>query len=280
MRSKFAALFAFAALALASAPAHAQSTSVTPLGWLAGPDGSGPTPSGTVDQPKDSTHLTGWVVDTSAQGWSGIDDVQVWNGPMNLGGQQIGHATIQLDRPDVAAALGNPYWSASGFSVTLPANTLGSTSVYVYAHTPAKGWWYQQVLSTASVVLPAAGPRLEVEVPTPLATVNSNAPYVARGFAFDPTAQQGTGIDRVQLYLNGDRTSGIYIGDAALGSYDKYAAATNPQFANAGWQLTFQPNSWLPNITDDQFVKLTVYAHSSVTGAEQQSQTTIVVSIP
>src|ERR1043165_9911974 len=58
--------------------ALAQTVSVSGSIWIAGPDGTGDASySGAIDQPPDPNSLTisGWVVDTSAQGWSGIDDV-------------------------------------------------------------------------------------------------------------------------------------------------------------------------------------------------------------
>src|SRR5262249_26612161 len=155
----------------------------------------------------------------------------IWNGLMEAGGQQIGHAILQQNRPDVAAALGNPYFATSGYAAAVPLSTFASSPVlYVYAHTPARGWWYQQVLAGGGAMTFKPGPRLEVEVPTAMATVHSNSAYAMHGFAFDPAAspQQGAGIDRVQVYLNGDRNSGVHIGDAKLGSFDKYAAAVNP----------------------------------------------------
>jgi hypothetical protein len=266
------------------AETSAQSISLTTTSWGPGPDASGiPTFSGTVDQPTSQRQLTGWVVDTTAEGWTGVDGVQIWNGLMNAGGQQVATAEIQISRPDVAAVLNNPYWAPSGFAATLPSNAFSaSTGLYVYAHTPAKGWWYLQVLSSTPIGTFTSGPELNIEMPGSLATVHAGQAYTMRGFAFDPTAtpQQGSGIDRIQVYLNGDRSSGVPIGDATLGQFDKFAAAKNQQFAQAGWQLSFQPNSWITDISDDTLMQVTVYAHSSVTGAETQAQTTIIVSVP
>jgi hypothetical protein len=84
----------------------------------------------------------------------------------------------------------------------------------------------------------------------------------------------------VQLYLGGDRATGVYIGDATLGIRNQSGVAAGNQFANAGWQLQFQPNSWLQNISDNQLTPLTVYAHSSTTGSEAETHTTIVISVP
>ena len=202
----------------------------------------GATYAGSVDPLTVAPQVNGWVVDTTAQGWNGIDDVQVWDGLMSAGGRLVTNASIQLDRPDVAVALNNPYWKASGFSATLPSSELGlGATLYVYVHTPSKGWWYEQVSNTASLQL-APGPVLDVEAPTPLGTVHSGSPFTVHGFAYDrsATADQGTGVDRVQVYLDGDRTSGIFIGEASLGKFDPAAATAGGQFANAGWELHFQ----------------------------------------
>jgi hypothetical protein len=272
-----------AAQLLFASQASAQAVSLTTTIWLPGPDNAGlSTLSGTVDQPQSATsaQLSGWVVDTSAQGWSGIDTVQVWNGPKDSGGQQISTAVIQQNRPDVAASLGNPYYASSGFTAAVPTTTFGSGNIlYIYAHTPDKGWWYTQVFSTGSAAF-IGGPRLDVETPTPLATVHSNAAYTIRGSAYDPLADpsKSTGVDRVQVYLNGDRKSGIYIGDATLGLYDKFTQPAGQE--NAGFQLSFQPNSWMASITDNQITQLTIYAHSSVTGNESSEQQSIVISVP
>ena len=250
--------------------------------WLAGQGASGQaTLSSAIDGPASAnpSQLSGWIVDTTAQGWSGIDDVQVWTGPMDAGGRLLAHPQFQLSRPDVAAALNNPYWAASGFSTTLSS---GASIVYLYAHTPDKGWWYQQVFTPQASSMSTVPPTLNIETPTSLATVHSNAPYLVSGFAFDPNARpdQGAGIDRVQVFLNGDRASGIYVGDAKLGIHDTYAVTKGAQFANAGWQLQFQPNSWMDTQTDNHLTHLTVYARSSATGQETQVQTTIIITVP
>src|SRR5215471_157479 len=109
--------------------------------WIAGQGASGQaTLSSAIDglAPGNPTQLSGWIVDTTAQGWSGIDDVQVWTGPMDAGGRLLAHPQFQLNRPDVAAALNNPFWAASGFSTNL---SNAGPIVYLYAHTPDKGWW-------------------------------------------------------------------------------------------------------------------------------------------
>jgi hypothetical protein len=48
----------------------------------------------------------------------------------------------------------------------------------------------------------SSGPRLGIEVPTPLATVHNNQAYTVSGTAYDPSATSGTGVDRVSVDLN------------------------------------------------------------------------------
>jgi hypothetical protein len=273
-------------------PAMAQTAPAVST-WQPGPDASGDNSyTGAIDQPAAGSsqavsiplQVSGWVVDTTAQGWSGIDDVQIWNSPMNLGGQEIAHPLFQTNRPDVAAALNNPAWAASGFTATIPANTLlpGATTLYVYAHTPSKGWWYRQAPITLVGSDFAFDPRLDLEFPTPLASIHGGQPVTARGTAIDrnANASQGTGVDRVELYLNGDRKTGTFLGDAVLGKADPSVAHFGSQFTNGGWELTFTPTSAINTLSDNQTCTLTVYARSSVTGQETSTFTTILIELP
>jgi hypothetical protein len=52
----------------------------------------------------------------------------------------------RLNRPDVAAP-GNPSWTASGLSATLPPGTLpqGPSALWIVRPYPGKGWWYSSV---------------------------------------------------------------------------------------------------------------------------------------
>jgi hypothetical protein len=126
------------------------------LSWTAGPGAAGDgsvyngfidTPTAYATVPNGSFVVSGWFVDTTAQGWAGADDVQIFQGNMGEGGSMLADASIAQSRPDVANALGNPYYANSGFSATIPNGllSLGAQTVSVYAHTPGNGWWYKQV---------------------------------------------------------------------------------------------------------------------------------------
>src|SRR5579872_5132540 len=62
--------------------------------WQPGPDGTGTnTFMAYVEQPPSGSvasgapfQISGWLVDTTAQGWAGYDQVQIYSGPMGGGG--------------------------------------------------------------------------------------------------------------------------------------------------------------------------------------------------
>jgi hypothetical protein len=129
----------------------------------------------------------------------------------------------------------------------------------------------------ASPPTPVVAPPPPVYGPAPVPTVVPG-PYVAvanpvpgdslpvggldiQGKAFDPTApaDQGSGIDRVQVFLEDRDRGGFHLGDAHLGLPNN-AAAPGSQFALAGWEVVVN----LPTGAHMLFV----YARSSVTGKE------------
>jgi hypothetical protein len=223
--------------------------------------------AGFVDQPTDGAsipqgslfHVSGWIVDTTAEGWAGIDDVQVL-----AGGTLLAHAAVAQNRPDVAAATGNPYWAASGFDAVVPSGGLsgGPAMLTVAAHTPGKGTWSKQVSVTIAgsgvvVTSPAVSSALVLTItaPGPGEDVLANNNGILRGIAYDTRtrAELGVGVDRVQVYLDGPR-----------GVADSQTIGTATQDANT-WFLAWQPTKY-------DHVKhhtLFVYAHSNVTGEER-----------
>jgi hypothetical protein len=94
-----------------------------------------------------SVQLAGWLLDRTADGWAGVDDVEIYLGALGNGGTFLAHAFFAQPRPDVAATFGRSDWLASGWTAIVPTDALvpGANHLSVYAHSPAKGWWYQQV---------------------------------------------------------------------------------------------------------------------------------------
>lgn len=106
---------------------------------------------GFVDQPKPGSTVlrgsaftvSGWVVDPTAQGWSGVDAVQLYWGNSGPDGKLIANARVGLSRPDVAEATGSAYWNTAGFAVDVSGWDFqpGDNLFTVYAHTAGRGWW-------------------------------------------------------------------------------------------------------------------------------------------
>ena len=298
------ALFAWLGLAgllgVLLGPASAAADPLT--SWTAGPGAAlDPTYAGFIDVPAMNATVptgnftvAGWFVDQTAQGWAGADDVQVWLGTMDGGGKMLAKALFAQSRPDVAAALGNPFDAASGFSALIPANALstGPQTLSVYAHTPGKGWWFKQTQLNVSASAPAtantapapsapaasaptvsggAPPIVVIEQPTSSTNIKTHdSVYTVIGYALDRNAlptqpTQGSGIDRVSVYLDKQREDGgTFVGDADLAFADQAAvSAYGSQFSAAGYRIDFKPTT-LHSGSHNLFV----YAHSVVTNKE------------
>ncbi len=267
--------------------------------WTPGPGAAGdntyagfidvPPATGTV--PTGNFQVAGWFVDTTAQGWAGADDVQVFQGTMDGGGKMLARAFFAQSRPDVASALGNPYWAASGFNASIPAASLATSgqTLSVYAHTPGKGWWYKQVQVNVSataatsappssaapvpVVAGAALPIVVIEKPADGEVVKTSQDYTIIGYAVDKSARPGqgaagAGIDRVQVYIGAERENGgRFVGEADLGFSDSIPEGLyGSQFASAGWRLTFKPTQFHANT-----YLMFAYARSVVSGKEDNA---------
>lgn len=255
-------------------------------GWTPGPDATGDnTIVGFIDSPQSGATLTpnadvyvqGWVVDTSATGWSGVDDVQVYLGQADQGGVLVAHAAMGVRRDDVASAFGNPYWATSGFTLSFAQSgfSIGSNMLTIYAHTPNKGSWYTQV----QVQVPAPpdrpyadDPLLIVRSVVPSSGVNeldidhSVSAVTIAGYAIDrnmPTSLQlgvgGSGVSVVQFYLDGPRNGGgAFLGNATLNQQNREATGFGQRFLNSGWQMTVHPTDF--SVDKHEFY---VYAESA-----------------
>jgi hypothetical protein len=248
-------------------------------GWQPGPGAAQDnTYDGVVDQPASgatvpgsgSFGLNGWFVDTTAQGWAGADDVQVWLGTMDGGGSMVAQAQFGQSRPDVASALANPFWDASGFSASVPGSTVpaGGQTLNVYVHTPGKGWWFLPLNVTGGGSAPAtataAAPAVAAGGP-PTASVSSpgegdnvsaagGRSFTITGRATDPANGPGA-IDSIDIWIFGERD--------ASGATDLGLADFNT--TDGSWSLTFKPTKFPSTHTN-----INVYVHSKATGQTTQ----------
>jgi hypothetical protein len=234
--------------------------------WIAGLNAVGDdTFTGFIDAPAPGSTVIrntnvvvqGWVVDRTAQGWTGIDDVQISLGSPAQGGPLLAHASIGQRRDDVAAALGNAFWVGAGFSASFSDNGLatGTNVLTVSAHTPDTGWWYKQVevrIDPLPAIAYADDPMLIVrEVVPSLDVVQSTPNLTLRGYVIDRNLPLnmvlgvgGSGVSRVQVYLDGPRQGGVFLGNPQLGLNNREATGFGERFLRSGWELTVHPNEF------------------------------------
>jgi Bacterial Ig domain len=265
-----------ALIASMASPAAAQTAG---NGWQTGPGAIlDNTYAGFVDQPSNggtvpgsgTFTVTGWFVDQTAEGWAGADQMQVWLGTMDGGGKMLASGAVALPRPDVATALGNPFYAASGFAASVPGSAVpgGPQTLNVYMHTGGKGWWFKPVSvngggSGAAAAAPApsgnapaatgggGAPTGAVTAPTEGQNVSAkgSATFTIEGNASDPAAGPG-GIDSVDVWIFGERDSGS---GTDLGTANLNGDGT--------WSLSFSPTKFPSTHTN-----IYVYIHSKASG--------------
>jgi len=137
--------------------------------WSAGPSAQGSsTYIGRVETPRvgqivntgNGLLVSGWAADVTAQGWAGIDGVEVWAGDKASGGTKLGTGAVGLPRQDIGETIGSGFTN-SGFNMVVPTSAwanlpAGNVELRLYIHTPNKGWWYRatRVTSIQPPVLP------------------------------------------------------------------------------------------------------------------------------
>jgi hypothetical protein len=271
-------------LSLLGGPPLSVASADTASPWSAGPNALGDdTYAGFVDTPVSGASVppnrtvvvTGWVLDRTAVGWSGVDAVEVYRGLRDQGGALMARAALGLPRGDVANALGTSYWGNAGFKAAFSAGSLavGSNLLAVYAHTPDKGWWYKPL----QVSVPAAparafadDPLLIVREASPSLDVPQSTPTLRlSGYAIDrnvPLGVQlgagGSGVGSVLAYLDGPRTpgngQGTLVATASLGQKNREATGFGERFGMSGFEIDIHPS----DLTVDKH-ELYIYADSA-----------------
>jgi hypothetical protein len=248
-----------------SGPVAAAQSALSGGDWAPAAGAAGDnTYEGFIDQPLSgasisagaSFQVSGWIVDSSAEGWSGIDDVQVL-----LGTTLLAHAAVGASRPDVASATGNPYFGNAGFQGVVSGGVpAGQQTLTIVAHTPGKGSWSKDVAvnvtggGTLTGSSTGSGLVLSIISPSPDDEVVSNNSATIFGVAHDTRTRTdlGVGVDRVQVCLDGPcgEAGSQTLGDAT--------------FSGDNWSLQWEPTRF----NHVRHHVLFVYAHSAVTGEQ------------
>ena len=120
---------------------------------------------------------------------------------------------------------------------------------------------------------PDAWPVLELANPAPGAFLGSGD-YIVSGTAYDPAAETGAGISRVDLFLGSRAEGGVFLGSAVPGQ-DMMQGVTA---GSALGQSAFQMKVTVPS-TPSGSQSIHAYAYSSVTGRETELSMPVFVSI-
>lgn len=235
------------------------------------------TPRMVVDTPRAGQTLTqpfvlsGWAVEEGALAAPGIDVVVAWAYPSGGGAPiLVGTATYGIPRSDIAALLGAEYVN-SGFALTVRGLPSGTYQFVVYAYNNETFSFNNEASVTVTVTAPQ--PLMVVDTLTPNASVRQ--PFLVGGWAFDPSATSGPGVDAIHVWAYPASGPPTFLGAAPYGgARPDVGAFFGAAFTNSGFELPV--NSLAPGA-----YRIVVHAHSSVTGTfNNVSVVPITVTVP
>ncbi len=219
----------------------------------------------TAEQPlRGVVTVGGWAIDLASPAGTGVTDVHVYlDGYGSESGHTfIGRAQYGAARVDVATQFNDVRFARSAFNLSWDASTAGAGShTLVVLYRTRCGW----ASLTQNVDVDGPTTLLNIEAPPQGSLVA--APVRLQGWAADPQAASGTGIDRIELYLDGEVTTlGVPLGDvpygesrpdvgAALGGEHELARA---RFSRSGFGMFWNPSGVTPGSHS-----LTVYARGA-----------------
>jgi hypothetical protein len=235
---------------------------------------AGSNPEMSIDNPGNAAAVTqpftiaGWAADLGATADSGVDAIDVWAFPASgAAPTYVGRGAYGGARPDVAGAFGSQFVNV-GYGISVRGLTPGVYQFSVYAHSKLTGTFND--LRTVTVTIAGNPPRMSIDTPGAGAVATT---FMVAGWAIDPSAASGSGVDVVQAWAYPNPGSGaaaVFVGTATLGySRPDVAAAFGPPGASSGYGLiaTLAPGTY----------DLVVFAHSTVTGTFNQSQVVRVI---
>jgi hypothetical protein len=236
-----------------------------PGGGGGGGGGDPPNPAMSLDAPLDNSYVgatftvSGWAIDRGAATGTGVSAVQIWAYPNPGSGQPavlLGTAAYGGARTDVGTAYGAQFTN-SGFTLTATLAP-GRYQIMAAALSTVSGTFNQN--DTAIVGVSQA--LLGLDSPAQDATVTNF--FTVGGWAADPGAASGTGVDVVAVFAYPNPGSGLPAQLLAVAPYgnprpDVATALGDPRFTNTGFSVS------VGNLTPGPYL-LVVFAHSYASG--------------
>jgi glucose/arabinose dehydrogenase len=220
-----------------------------------------PAPIMTIDTPPNGATLRqpfllgGWAIDRTSLTGTGMGTHHVWAFPASGAAPRFVGVTSVGARSDVAGIFGSRFLQ-SGYGVIVSGLPPGAYRIVVY------GWVHATAnfgVSQAVDVTIGSSTILVVDTPANLATVGR--PFLLAGWAIDPQAPTGVGINTIHVWAfphNGGPPT--FVGVPAMrGSRPDVGAYFGSRFTPSGYNILAN----LPAGTYD----VAIYANSAVTNA-------------
>jgi hypothetical protein len=202
----------------------------------------------------------GWAVDLSSPAGTGITDVHVYldGYGVEAGHTFIGQAEYGGTRVDVAQQFNDARFARSAFSLSWDASTAGAgPHTLVILYRTRCGW------ASLTQTVEVEGPAILLNIESPPQGAQVAAPVRLQGWAADPRAATGTGVERVDLFRDGEVTTrGVPLGELAYGESRPDVGrsladdeATQARLSRSGFSMFWNPAGVAPGQHS-----LTIYA--------------------
>ncbi len=160
----------------------------------------------------------------------------------------LGEALPDKEREDVKNTYGEGF-SNAGFEFTLELKDHdlkpGIHALFIYAITDKETSKY--IIKKLLVKGEDQGSSIKVVIDDPKnsSTVSPDEVKI-QGWAIDTDSSENTGIDRVEIYLDGTMENGILLGDANYGTLtrDDITSDYGPRFAKSGYYLDWETSRY------------------------------------
>ena len=131
--------------------------------------------------------------------------------------------------------------------------------LYIYTFIPKYGWEYtRQRVPVIGNTDYSQNIELHIDGPPHNAVIKEEDKEKLRisGWSADLSVQESTGIEKIEIYLNGPRDFGIFLGEADYGRerQDVANAYGNANYTNSGYSLTFDASGLGPGTENTIYI--------------------------
>lgn len=171
----------------------------------------------------------------------------------------LGKAEYGLPSPETESLYGNDFKNC-GFKFSWENRDYnlepGTTHyLYIYAYSPSIGWDYirEEIRIPGDL---SKDPSINLFIDSPKENEELKEKLILSGWAVDTNSPEGTGIKQIEVYLNGPKGTGFFLGNAEYGRtrQDVADAFRNQNFVESGYNLYIDINNLEPGSKQTLFV--------------------------